>query len=217
MTNSLATVSGSTESQSNEETLITDNPQVVATVSERFGAQYEPRMRLAYRDIRKLAEKASNIVQAVVLQHSETLDKFVDSVDTMLERLRVHNEKFSDDELQRLIIRLPILMYRLSDLLETAAIESDIAKAVTKNLQAIHYLQSDAKTIPAKRAHAELLTAEQEDVVELTKHVYRKLKDKLEMADKLFDALRKVQTSRDGDKAVFGRENRGPIIPTRRA
>jgi len=211
MTNFLATSSGNTEMQSNSELVSTDNLPGAAKAIERFGEQYEPRMRGAYRDIRKLAAKASGIVQEVVSRHSETLDKFVDNVDSMLERIREHNEKFSDDELQRLIIRLPILMYRLSDLLETAAIESDIAKAVTKNLQAIHYLQSDAKTIPAKRAHAELLTAEQEDVVELTKHVYRKLKDKLEMADKLFDALRKVQSSRDSDKMVFGRENRGPL------
>ena len=149
MTNSLVTSFTNMAAQSSVETTNTDHPPDVARADARFGAQYEPRMRGAYRDIRKLAEKASNIVQEVVARYSETLDKFVDNVDNMLERLRVHNEKFSDDELQRLIIRLPILMYRLSDLLETAAIESDIAKAVTKNLQAIYYLQSDAKTIPS--------------------------------------------------------------------
>ena len=147
----------------------------------------------------------------VVAAHSEHLDKFVDNIESMLTRVREGGEQFSDAQMHRLTLQLPVLMYRLTELMDRAAIESDIAKAVKNNTNAIHFLQSSGKTIPAKKAEADLLTSEDEDVVELTKHVYQRLRHKLEMADKLFDALRKVLTSRDNDKSVFGRENRGPV------
>ena len=215
MTNFSPIASGSTDALANVENASALSPNDAAKVEERFGDQYEPRMRQAYDVVRTLSAKGEAIVSEVVHSHSRPLDTFVDNVDAMLEDIRNHGAKFSDEELHRLTIRLPVLMYRLTDIIGKAGLESDVAKAITKNLQAVHYLRSTAKTIPAKRAHAELLTAENEDAVELAKHVHQRLKAKMDTADKLFDGIRKVLTSRDGDKAVFGRESRGPIPKAR--
>ncbi len=186
----------------------------VNALKRRFGENYEKQLQERYSSVRRLSLKADTIVAQVVAAHSDALDKFVDNVEMLEQRMREGTVQFEDKALWGLNLRLPILMYRLTELMDKAAIESDIAKAVVKNTSAVHYLQSTAKTIPAKQAEADLMTAEDEDVVELTKHVYQRLKHKMDMADKLFDAIRKVITARDQDKATFGKENRGPVRRT---
>lgn len=213
MTNYSVTASGDMEPTAELEPTNTNQQSAegkVRALKQRFGKEYEGQLQERYNEVRRLSLKADTIVMQVVAAHSDTLDRFVDGIDSMLERIQT-GEQFEDKELWRMVIRLPVLMYRLTEVMDKAAIESDIAKAVSKNTTAVHYLQSTAKTIPAKKAEADILTAEDDDVVELTKHVYQRLRHKLDMAEKLFDAIRKVMTGRDMEKSVFGKENRGPL------
>jgi hypothetical protein len=114
-------------------------------------------------------------------------------------------KEFNDKTLNSLVLRLPILMYRMSDAIDRSAIESDIAKALVKNVRARHY-QSASGTIPDKEAAAELATQDESAVVDLTRHVYNRLKGKMERADALFDGVRKVITARTTEKTVFGKD-----------
>jgi hypothetical protein len=166
-----------------------------------LAAENAPSLRSKYDAIRDTARKAERIVNEIVDDYAAQLDEFVLAAEKMLD----DRGEISDKALQRMVLRLPILMYRLSSLLDRSAIESDIAKAATKNVYAQHYADADG-TIPEREAQATLATAEETAIVDLAKHVYLKLKMKFETADKLFDAVRKVLTNRDTEKATFRKE-----------
>lgn len=90
-------------------------------------------------------------------------------------------------------------------MVDRSAIESDIAKAAVKSVYAQEYLGTTG-TIPERNALAELRTAEETLIVDLSKHVHARLKSKFDVADKMFDGIRKVLTSRDNDKLVFRKD-----------
>lgn len=163
------------------------------------------RARGIYGRIREVANGAEQLINEIVLDYSKQLDDFVDTVERMLEEIRSGDRKdFDDKTLHRLVMRLPILMYRMVEIVDRSAIESDVAKAAAKLTYSQHYVKAEG-TIPERESIARLLTADEEQVVDLSRHVHTRLKGKLDKAEALFDAVRKIVTSRDNDKNVFGR------------
>jgi hypothetical protein len=163
----------------------------------------------AYAQIRKTAKTAESIVDKIVREYGEQLDVYVSNVEARLDDIRDGRIKqFSDNDLQQIVLRLPILMYRLGDMLDLSAIESDISKAALQNLNAQNYLDAPGRTVPEKKAHAELQTQAEASVVDLSRHVYQRLKNKIENASALFDAVRKIITMRDTERTVFGRSTK---------
>ncbi len=156
-----------------------------------------------YDQVRVLSARAEETVKLVVANYAKQLDDFVTVVEETLDK----RTDFDDKTMHRLVLRLPILMYRIVDGVDRAAIESDMAKAITKLVYARHYLEAHG-TIQAKQSRADVLTADETQVVELTKHVYSRLKGKLDKAEALFDAVRKVITDRGSERAIFGRDRR---------
>ena len=166
-------------------------------------------VRETYDSIRKLSAVADRIIGEIVETYAKDLDEYVSFINRTLDDIRDSRRKdFSDMDLQRAVLRLPTIMYKLSDALDSAALESDVAKAVLESIKSVNYLNAPEGTIPEKRAYAAIQTANEEDVVQLTKHVYQRLRNRLEHADKLFDGVRKVITMRDTHKSVFGKSER---------
>lgn len=164
------------------------------------------RIRETYDAVRTTARAAEEIVVRIVQSYSDELDSYVNSISEMLDDIRDENRKdFSDLELQRITIRLPILMYGMIDAMDRAAIESDVSKAMLASLEATNYLNAEGRTIPERRAYATMKTATEATVVDLTRHVYQRLKNKFETASSVFDGIRKVVSMRDTEKSVFGR------------
>lgn len=163
-------------------------------------------LRLKYSDVRVLSHTAESIVKEVVSEHAKELDEFIVAVEAILERIRKDHGVVTNQELQRIVLRLPIIMYRLVDGVDRAAIESDIAKAASKLVYAEQYGKTTG-TIPERQATAELRTADENAIVDLAKHVHARLKTRMEVADSLFDAVRKVMTSRDAEQ-MLGRKDK---------
>lgn len=152
-------------------------------------------------------KRAEVIVKAVVDKYAAELDQFIEAAESYLNEIRDGKRSgFADDDLQRMCLRLPVLLYRVSDGLDRASIESDLAKAAVEAVRAQHYLNAPDGTIPERKAYADLKTAEDAAVVDLTKHVHARLKSKIEFGNALFDAIRKVMSARDTDKTTFGKE-----------
>jgi hypothetical protein len=168
---------------------------------ERVGS-----VRRKYDDVRTLSRTAESIVDEVVEEYSGQLDEFVSGVEAVLDDWRDNpRNEVADRELQRMVLRLPVIMYRLSSLIDRAAIESDVAKSATKIVYAQHYAETEG-TIPDREAKATLATAEETVIVDLARHVHLKLKAKFEVANALFDGVRKVMTARDTEKQTFRKE-----------
>ena len=155
--------------------------------------------------MRALARRGEQIVDEIVESYSKKIDEFVYKLDTLLDELRSDKGKISDATLQRAVLRLPILMYRLHDMIERSAIEHDVSKAASKAVYADAYLKATG-TIPDKEAQAELVAADEAVIVDLSKHVYKRLVGKIEHANSLFDGIRKVMTTRDSERNTFGKE-----------
>lgn len=164
-------------------------------------------LKKKYSSIKSSTAAAERIINEVCEEYTNDLDTFVAQIEEAMEKARATNDDIPDRWLSRMVLRLPILMYRVSSLVDRAAIESEIAKAAKESLYAQAYLNSTG-TIPERESEARLYTADEGAIVDLTKHVYTRLKAKIEQADKLFDGIRKVISSRDIDKTVF-RKDRG--------
>ena len=158
-------------------------------------------LKSKYDEVRTLSRRAERIIDDTVEVYAKQLDEFIDDVEQLLDA----KNDVSDKALQRMVLRLPVIMYRLSNLIDRSAIDSDIAKAATKNVYAKNYMDAEG-TIPDKEAHATLATAEETLIVDLSRHVYSKLKAKFETANALFDGVRKVMSARDTEKQTFRRE-----------
>ena len=203
----MRTALSNTEKQLAEATSNT-NPTLVAEKVKALAPLQTARigvLRQKYDEVRALARRGEQIVDEIVESYSKKLDEFVDTLDKLLEQLRNDKGKISDQMLNRAVLRLPILMYNLHDMLERSAIEHDVSKAANKAVYADAYLKATG-TIPDKEAQAELVAADEAVIVDLSKHVYKRLQGKLDHANSLFDGIRKVMTSRDSERNTFGKE-----------
>ncbi len=162
-----------------------------------------------YASVRESSMRAEQIVDEIVNRYAGDLNEFVVNAEAYLNTVRDSaSQQFDDGTLQRMVLRLPILLFRVCEGLDRAAMDSDVAKAAVEIVRAQHYLELTEGTIPERKAYADLKTADETAVVDLTKHVHNRLKNKIEHANALFDAIRKVMSARDTDKTVFGREQR---------
>ena len=162
-----------------------------------------PVLRQRYDEFRASARRAERIVDEIVESYSDDLDKYVDKISAWLDEVRDEKKEFSDKTLQYMAMRLPVLMYRMSDMISRAGLESDITKAATKLMRQQAYLGNSEGTIPEREAQTDLQLAEETVIVDLTKHVYTRLRGKVDHANAIFDGVRKVMSSRDNEKQTF--------------
>jgi hypothetical protein len=162
-------------------------------------------LRKRYDDIRALAGRASMLVADIADAYTKDLDEFVERVNEFLEGSRETSREIADSALRRMVLKLPILLYRAAEILDKAAIESSVAKAANTHVYSTYYLDTDG-TIPEKEAFAKLKAVEVGLIVDLARHVYNRVKGKIDAAIHLQDGVKKVMTSKDTDKNTFRRD-----------
>jgi len=158
-----------------------------------------------YESIVKTASVATDLADRVAGQFTKDLDDFVARVDEYLNESR---ESWSDFELQRMVVRLPVLLYRLSDGISRSALESEVAKAALDIMFAEKLIEADGRNAQERRARAELQLAAESSVVNIAKSVYQKLKAKTEHATALYEGVKKIMSARDTEKHIFGMEQK---------
>lgn len=155
-----------------------------------------------------LGKRADEIVNEAVVQYTGELEKFITQVEEYLEKVKDGSTKLSDQHLHRMILRLPVLQYHLIDIIDRAQIDSDVSKG-TKELVYSQHLLSAEGNIPERQAQAVLDTADETLIVDLSKHCHARLKQRMEVCSDMLDALKKVLTSRDIERQLFGRDRSG--------
>jgi len=150
------------------------------------------------------------IVDEIVLSVSKELDEFVKTVDNYLRKIKEDMQKgnvveYDDSILELQCIKLPVLMYFASDKLEDLALASDVAKADYQYTYD-QIIQKVDGTIPEKESSARLHSVAEKYAEIIKERAYRKLKARLEYADKIFHGLRKVLSKRISDQEVFRME-----------
>lgn len=171
-----------------------------------FNSSTIERVREKYAAIRAASFRGEQIVIEIEREYALSLDTYVGLIDTTIDDMRDGKRNdWSDSELGAICIRLPVMLYRLGTGVDRAALEMDVAKAMIESVRAQRYIEAPGKTIPDKKAHAELAAMDEATVVDLARHVHARLKHRVEMGQLLFDGVRKIYSQRQIDKQVFGR------------
>ncbi len=153
----------------------------------------------AYRRVSDVSDVVDALIERVVQRHSSALDSFVARVEKYLDE----KDEVEDFELQRLVLRFPVLLYNLSPGITRASLESEVAKAAYDRIKSEYLLNAEGKTSADRQAHASLF-AESENLAAIaTKHIHARLKSKMESAQALYEGVKKIMTARDTEKQVF--------------
>ncbi len=104
-----------------------------------------------YKKICDVANVVESLVEKIVTRYVGDMDTFVHKVEKYLNE----SSEIEDFELQRLVLRFPVLLYKLSDGMTRAALESEIAKIAVEHVKSESVLTLEG-TATDRRAQATL-------------------------------------------------------------
>jgi hypothetical protein len=163
-------------------------------------------VRSALSGVEEQSVLIKQITDEVVGRYSRELDEFVTNIKGLLDRIRQGTVvNISDRQLELNTIKLPVLMYFAGNGLEQLGCEGDVAKA--RRLEEFNnILMRVDGTIPHRQAVAENSIFYQAMAETIYIRAYKQLKSKMDMADRLFSALKKVLSKRMLELELSGRE-----------
>lgn len=168
----------------------------------------EQRLRELLAGVREDSKIVQKIIDEIVEYYSRDLDDLIHRINVFIRDLRQGNvDEYSDTELELDIIQISTEMYTASRELAKLGGESDMAKL--KRKEAFNDILSRLRgTAAEKKAKAEQLTLNEELLENIYKRAYDQLKLKLEKADSVYSALKKVFSKRMLELQVFQKEIR---------
>lgn len=159
-------------------------------------------VRFKYDAIDALTRTANEIVNTVVKKYSSELDELMEQVEQTLRTIKERKTQISHGDLQRLVLKIPALMYRMIDPVDMAGLESDVAQMAHKLVHADYYAKEKGTIVDRTRV-ADLAAGDEATIVDLTKRVHNRLRRRVEVASIMFDAVRKLITTQDKEREVF--------------
>lgn len=136
-----------------------------------------------------------DIVDELVRKYNKDLDEYITNIK---EIALPQKDKLTDFDVERMVLKIPIYMYYSATGLEDLGVEQDNAEAIHKSLYNDAF-QSATGTIRDKEAIAELAVMEDYMIEQIFKRAYKKLKIKIEMADKIYSGVKKILSKRMSD------------------
>lgn len=155
----------------------------------------EQRAREIKRYIEQNSELIINMVDEIVGEYVGELDDFIEKVKNILERVRQGQQDYTNDFLEMQMIKLPVIMYYSINGLEDLGAESDIAKAHKQQKYNEVYVRVTG-TIPEREAESNMQVLNEAMMEAVYSRAYKKLKSKVDMADKLLSAIKKAMNKR---------------------
>ena len=152
-----------------------------------------------------LLDSAESIIGDNIVNQVNNLTNELDTLmDIMHKKVNKDEYEISDKELEKLIIRLPILIYELNNTLMKAGIREDLAKIIKQTNYNSSYIMQEG-TIADKKAGAEL-DIKEEILLETTwKRSVKIINQKMEIAGELLSAVKKLLTKRMEELSIIKR------------
>ncbi len=139
---------------------------------------------------------AESIVGTNIINNVNELTKELDClIEQMHKKVLREEYQISDKELEKLIIRLPILIYELNNVLMKAGIREDLSKIIKQ----INYNQAfsiQEGTIADKKSGAELAVKEEQLLETTWKRSVKIISQKMDIANDLLSACKKIYSRR---------------------
>lgn len=144
----------------------------------------------------ELLNHAESIIGDNIITQVNNLTTELDTLmDMMHKKINKDEYEISDKELEKLIIRLPILIYELNNTLMKAGIREDLAKIIKQTNYNSSYIMQEG-TIADKKANAEL-DIKEEILLETTwKRSVKIINQKMDIANELLGSCKKILSRR---------------------
>lgn len=153
----------------------------------------------------------------ILLDHAEKIigNNIVDQINKLTEELdilmnQMHKKisredyEISDKELEKLIIRLPILIYELNNMLMKAGIREDLSKIIKQTNYNEAFIVQEG-TIADKKSGAELAVKEELLLESTWKRSVKVISQKMDIANDLLSACKKILSKRMEDNNIVRR------------
>ena len=156
-------------------------------------------------DANVMLDSAESIIGDNIVSQVNNLTTELDALmDMMHKKINKDEYDISDKELEKLIIRLPILIYELNNTLMKAGIREDLAKIIKQTNYNSSYVMQEG-TIADKKASAEL-DIKEEILLETTwKRSVKIINQKMEIASELLSSCKKILSKRMEELSIMKR------------
>lgn len=144
----------------------------------------------------ELLSHAESIIGTTIIDQVNSLTAELDDLIAMMhKKIQKDAYEISDKELEKLILRLPILIYDLNNMLMKAGIKEDLSKIIKQtNYNEAFVIQEG--TIADKKSGAEL-SIKEEILLEITwKRSVKIISQKIEIAQELLSSCKKILSKR---------------------
>ena len=153
-----------------------------------------------------------NVVDEIADEATEELDKLVSEVKKQLR----NREDLQVTDLNYYITTIPVLMYYASDLMEDIGIKADSSEAIRREKYAKFYEKSKAGTIKDKEAETNKLVTDEYLIEAAYQRAYKKVKNRVELAENLLTSLKKVLQWRISELETTGHNSTNIATKNRR-
>lgn len=161
----------------------------------------EMKLRSIRHSVEDKSEVIDKIVASIVAKYTADLEDEINRAKRMLEE----KDKLEDFELENLVMRVPVFMYFAADGVESLGVEADLAKAVKLEVYNDKYVKTEG-TVAFREAEAGNATMHEAMIEVAFNRAYRKLKDKITMAEHVFSGAKKVLSKRMQDNDLAGKD-----------
>ena len=125
-------------------------------------------------------------------KYTECLDDCIYEVKELLQ----DTSTISNEDLEKYIALIPVLMYELIDKMQVLAVRVDTAKTQKKTEFNKAYIESYESTVAAKTSSAQLQVENEQFIEDLYLRVYKHCEKKLDTAEMLHSSLKKLMNWR---------------------
>ena len=151
----------------------------------------EQRIRTLRHRVETDSKQVDELVDKLVVKYSRELDEFIADVKKLIDK----RERIPDEELENMVLNIPVFMYYAASGVETLGVELETAKSIKLNAYNVQYMKGEG-TIKDKTAYAET-NVKDEALLEMAfNRAYKKLQMKVKMAEHVFSGAKKILSKR---------------------
>jgi hypothetical protein len=141
------------------------------------------------KTVKHNSKEIEDVVNIVVDKFCKEFDIYIDEV-----REKIEKKDYTIYDLNEIILRIPLLLYRLGDGRELVGIREDVSRIVKEEAFNKIYLESEG-TAQAKKSQAELQTQIEELYRIAYNRAYRIIQHKADAGTRLLDSAKKIITA----------------------
>ena len=145
--------------------------------------------------VNQFNRQCNDVVQTALTirkKYTGCLDDCIYDVKELLQ----NTATISNEDLEKYIALIPVLMYELIDKMQVLAVRVDAAKTQKKTEFNKAYITSDESTVAAKTSSAQLQVEDEQFIEDIYIRVYKHCEKKLDTAEMLHSSLKKLMNWR---------------------